>query len=362
MARLDRQRKTVALKCVYWGPEGSGKTTNLATLHARYPEARRGRLVKLDTDREEAHFFEYFPAFLGRIDGWEVRVDFVAAPGRPELTSTRRAITEDADGVVFVADSAPGRRQDNLDALAELRASLTAAKRKVGLVFQWNRRDRQRRLAVSELEALLNPDRAPSQTAIATHGDGVWETHRLILRAMLSALRAALPEAVAASADEDTFELGLDVALAPRPRSGAATRAVVSTDRDAAGERQRIEARVGGPESAAEPTAQDEAARALALEKGVIGAFVADPSGGLLAAHGPVDARRMAGATVMAQRALGDALAAVGAGAPIRWSADIAGVGWHVAHRGEELVVACGLVTPLAGEVLARLYGPGGKA
>ncbi len=203
MAHLDRTQKTLALKLLYWGPEGAGKTTNLVQLHRSFPKRRRGRLVKLDTEREQAHFFEYFPASLGRIGEHAVRVDYLTAPAQPTLTATRRALLHEADAVVFVADSALSRQQHNLDALSELRADIASVPRNTPVVFQWNRRDARRCVAVEQLERILNPESSASQAAIASAGVGVWQTQLLALDPLVKRLRARLPKLLSALRDDE---------------------------------------------------------------------------------------------------------------------------------------------------------------
>ena len=360
MAQLDPSRRALSLKVVYWGPEGGGKTTNVQHLHARYPEARRGRLVKLDTDLEETHFFDYFPAFLGSIEGWEVRLDVVSAPGRPDLTTTRHAILDYADGVVFVADSAPGRRQDNLDALAELRAVLSTLGRQVALAFQWNHRDRQRRLPVDDLEHLLNIDGAPSQTAIAHKGDGVWETHRLIVTTLLTAVREALPTMLALLGDgEEPVELPLfHTSPERRPRSGqriAGPRAdtmatgVANTSPDLT---------QAAPPVVAHDDPHVARVHALARTPGVMAAAIATRDGALLAATGPIDAAPMVADAARADVAIAAAADLMGLGAPVRWSVDVDAIGWHLLHEEDHLVLVSGPSAPTPGESLLRVFGP----
>jgi|GEM_PF-1894877 len=360
MAQLDPSRRAVSLKLVYWGPERSGKTTNVQHLHGRYPEARRGRLVKLDTDVEETHFFDYFPVELGEIDGWSVRLDVVSAPGRPELTTTRRDILEYADGVVFVADSAPGRRQDNLDALAELRAVLASVGRRAALAFQWNQRDRDRCLPIEELEHQLNAEGAPSHAATAARGEGVWETHRLVVTTLLGQLRAALPDAVAAlddGAPDETHEVPLFQAPSgPRPRRG---RRVVGPGADTIAQAQ--------PEPVTAAPARDvmddddphrRRARELAAVPGVIATCVVGGEGAVLASVGPIDAPSMATATATADAEVRAAMAAVGFAAPTRWSIDFETLGWNVLREGDALALVSAPTETTPGGSLLRVFGP----
>ena len=190
--RVHTRDRIITLKIVYYGPGLSGKTTNLLQLHERYPTARRGDLVVLDTETERTLFFDYFPASLGQIGGFKVRVDFFTVPGQSFYGATRRAVLRGADGVVFVADSDPRREQANLNSKADMIEALAEHGQdleKLALVYQWNKRDVKRAVPVKVMERMLNTEGAPSVEAIAVEGEGVARTQELVLRGALVNLR-----------------------------------------------------------------------------------------------------------------------------------------------------------------------------
>ena len=198
MPYIDRRKQVIRLKIVYYGPGLSGKTTNLSSLYATFPENRRGELLQLDTETERTLFFDYFPAALGDLGSWNVRVDFFTVPGQSFYGATRRAVLDGADGVVFVADSSARREEANLVALEEMLATLRAQGREPGdvpLVFQWNKRDSQDALPEALLERTLNRGKHPSFPAIASEGVGIWDCQREVLRLALDTLRVRSPEA-----------------------------------------------------------------------------------------------------------------------------------------------------------------------
>ena len=194
MVRVNARTKEVTVKIVYYGPGLSGKTTNLQYLHERYPSKQRGELVKLDTESERTLFFDYFPATLGTLRGYQIRVDYLTVPGQSFYHVTRKTVLAGADGVVFVADSTRSREQANLVCLEHLRTNLRdhgLAYDSLPITFQWNKRDVDKPLPVKALEKMLNPDGRPSFEAVATKGEGVWETQHHTLTAVLRSLREA---------------------------------------------------------------------------------------------------------------------------------------------------------------------------
>ena len=201
MPQFNRLKREVSIKVVYYGPGLSGKTTNLIQLHGRYPDAQRGRLVKLDTEQERTLFFDYFPVSLGTVRGFAVRVDFFTVPGQSYYNVTRRTVLTGTDGIVFVADSDPRREEANLVAhqnMVENLERVGLALDTLPLVYQWNKRDAPGALSTALLQAQLNPTGKPAIEAVAIQGDGVWETERQILALTLRSLRKSAGEGEAA--------------------------------------------------------------------------------------------------------------------------------------------------------------------
>lgn len=193
--RVHAAKRLLIVKVVYYGPGLSGKTTNLVQLHEQFQTSQRGALVKLDTETERTLFFDYFPAVLGRIGGFRVKVDFFTVPGQSFYSATRKVVLEGADGVVFVADSSASREEANLQSRADMESALESFGRslnEIPHVYQWNKRDLPDAMKARTLEKMLNPEGAPSVEAIATKGAGVRETQSLVLKAVFEDIRARM--------------------------------------------------------------------------------------------------------------------------------------------------------------------------
>ena len=190
--RVNTAKRLVTVKVVYYGPGLSGKTTNLRHLHGGFPADSRGALLELDTETERTLFFDYFPAVLGRLGEFRIKVDFVTVPGQSFYHATRKAVLEGADGIVFVADSSEDREQANLQSRDDLVASLAAMGRsldRVPHVWQWTKRDLSDAMPIDWLEETLNTTGAPSFAAVATRAEGVWETQETILKKVFDSLK-----------------------------------------------------------------------------------------------------------------------------------------------------------------------------
>lgn len=179
MALIDVSNREIHAKIVYYGPGLSGKTTNLVNIHQRLPDEFKGQMKSIATEAERTLFFDFVPMSAVRLGGWSIRFHLYSVPGQEVYIRTRRAILGGADGIVFVADSDPDRRQANIESMAELVLHLAHFQRdpsNLPIVVQYNKGDLPGAMSRDDLEAELNADGWPSFEAIATQGNGVSET------------------------------------------------------------------------------------------------------------------------------------------------------------------------------------------
>ncbi|HET8900987.1 MAG TPA: response regulator [Holophagaceae bacterium] len=185
MVQFNTRANEILLKLVYYGPGLSGKTTNLHQLHALCGEAQRGEMFSVNTQEDRTLFFDLLPINLGYIYGNAIHLQVYTVPGQIQYDASRRVVLGGADGVVFVADSAEAKMQDNVDSLSNLYHNLNANRlniKQIPLVLQFNKRDLPEALAVGVMNRRLNFRNAPFFEAIASQGVGVAETFRAIAR------------------------------------------------------------------------------------------------------------------------------------------------------------------------------------
>jgi signal recognition particle receptor subunit beta len=179
MALIDVTNRRIDAKIAYYGPALSGKTTNLVNIHQRLPADSRGEMKSIATEAERTLFFDFVPIEEVRVGGWSIRFHLYSVPGQDVYVRTRRAILGGADGVVFVADRDPARRDANVASLEELESHLGHYQRSteaLPLVLQYNKGDLPGALPRSELETSLNAGHWPSFDAVSLCSDGVAET------------------------------------------------------------------------------------------------------------------------------------------------------------------------------------------
>ncbi len=191
MALINVANREIHCKIVYYGTGYCGKTTNLQYIHRHAPQQARGDLLSIATESERTLFFDFLPLDLGAIHGFRVRFHLYTVPGQVLYERTRVAVLNGVDGIVFVADSAPDRLEENFQSVIELETNMRRMGRDLGefpFVMQWNKRDLPEAVAVATLERYLNRRTAPSFEASALSGDGVFATLRAICKGVMARL------------------------------------------------------------------------------------------------------------------------------------------------------------------------------
>jgi hypothetical protein len=200
MAIINLKKKEVQAKIVYYGPGRGGKTTNLDYIYKRFRSRIQTEMVTIKTHGDRTLFFDFLPIEIGRIKGYDIRIQLYTVPGQVKYESTRRLVLRGVDGIVFVADSLSVRRKENILSLKSLAGNLASYKKSISqipLVFQYNKRDLLNEgiplLPVEWLEKDLNSKlMAPSFEASALKGPNVVETMKKIIILTIDSLRKDL--------------------------------------------------------------------------------------------------------------------------------------------------------------------------
>jgi signal recognition particle receptor subunit beta len=200
MAIINLKKKEVQAKIVYYGPGRGGKTTNLEYIYKRFRTRIQTEMVTIKTHGDRTLFFDFLPIEIGRIKGYDIRIQLYTVPGQVKYESTRRLVLRGVDGIVFVADSLAVRRKENVLSLKSLADNLASYKKsilEIPLVFQYNKRDLLDEgiplLPVEWLEKDLNSKlNAPSFEASALKGPNVVQTMKKIIIMTIDSLRKDL--------------------------------------------------------------------------------------------------------------------------------------------------------------------------
>jgi len=200
MAIVNLKKGEVQAKIVYYGPGRGGKTTNLEYIYRKFHDRIKTEMVTIKTHGDRTLFFDFLPIEIGKIKGFDVRIQLYTVPGQVKYDATRRLVLRGADGIVFVADSLVVRRKENMLSLKNLADNLATYKKSladVPIVLQYNKRDLEDEgiplLSLEALEKDLNSRlRAPSFGASAQKGPNVVQTMKKIIVMTMDSLRRNL--------------------------------------------------------------------------------------------------------------------------------------------------------------------------
>src|SRR5210317_886119 len=164
MAVFNAAKREIDIKIVYYGPALCGKTTNVQTVHKKISPQQRGDIMSLATKDDRTLFFDFMPIELGNVKGFKTRFHLYTVPGQVYYALTRRAVLTSVDGVIFVADSQLSKLDENIESLNDLDENLKFHKKSletVPFVIQYNKRDMDDIMSVSDLEAAINKYNIP---------------------------------------------------------------------------------------------------------------------------------------------------------------------------------------------------------
>lgn len=192
---INWQLRELNLKVVYYGPALSGKTTNLEQIHQRVPAPQRSDLVSLKTSEDRTLYFDFLQLELGKISGLTPKIQLYTVPGQTYYEASRRLVLRGADGVVFVADSAANRLRANVQAWKNMRshlASFSIPLTDIPIVVQLNKRDLADALPENLLQRALDVNGYPVLLAVATAGQGVFDTLKTITREVMKTVQKSI--------------------------------------------------------------------------------------------------------------------------------------------------------------------------
>ncbi len=200
MAFINLKDKVIQAKVVYYGPGRCGKTTNLEYVYDKCRTQVNSEMVTVKTQGDRTLFFDFFPFDMGKISGYDVKIQLYTVPGQVKYNSTRRLVFKGVDGVVFVADSAADRRNKNIISIRNLEENLQLYNkniREIPLVIQYNKRDLEKQgIEILDIETLdndLNAEfKVPTFEASAVEGTNVVLTLKKIIYLTMSSLEKQL--------------------------------------------------------------------------------------------------------------------------------------------------------------------------
>ncbi len=196
MAFVNPKKKEVQVKIVYYGPGRGGKTTNLEYIYQKFSSRIKTEMVTIKTHGDRTLFFDFLPFDIGKVNGYDVKIQLYTVPGQVKYNATRRLVLRGVDGIVFVADAMAVRREKNILSLKNLQQNLANYKKsvfKVPIVLQYNKVDLSEQgiplLPIETMDKDLNSRlKTASFPASALTGTNVVMTMKKIISMTMAAI------------------------------------------------------------------------------------------------------------------------------------------------------------------------------
>src|SRR5258708_426887 len=183
-------------------------------------------MVSRETEPAGRFFLALLPIGVGVMGGLKTRLQLYTIPGQVFYNTTRKLVLKGVDGLVYVADSQKAMLDANLESFKNLRENLAEIGLSVDdipLVLQLNKRDLPNIAEVETILGVLDPERKYDWVeAVASKGDGVFETLKTISKLTLRQLRRRMTgeepakPAKRAIGDMATFRVQSNDATPPR--------------------------------------------------------------------------------------------------------------------------------------------------
>ncbi len=184
MGFVNVKKQEVLVKLVYYGPGRGGKTSNLDYINNKFKERIKTDMVSIKTHGDRTLFFDFLPVDIGKIKGFDIKIQLYTVPGQVKYNATRKLVLKGVDGLVFVADSQVEMREKNISSFNQMKENLVAMNKdiaKIPLVLQYNKVDLAEEgvplLGFDTMEADLNSEiKVPSFEGSAVTGYNVVNT------------------------------------------------------------------------------------------------------------------------------------------------------------------------------------------
>lgn len=200
MGFINVKKKEVQIKIVYYGPGRGGKTTNLDYINKKYKQRIKTEMVSIKTHGDRTLFFDFLPVDIGKIHGFDIKIQLYTVPGQVKYNATRKLVLKGVDGLVYVADLQQERRDSNIKSLEQMKDNLLSHNKdinKIPLVLQYNKIDLKDEgvplLTFEQMEQDLNQElKVPSFVGSAITGENVVTTLKKIISMTLISFRKEL--------------------------------------------------------------------------------------------------------------------------------------------------------------------------
>ena len=193
MSLLNYNAKEIHCKIIYYGPAGSGKTTNIQWISKNTESQTQLDVSSIPLKTDPSIFFDFLPLDIGTIRGFKTRLHLYTIPTGDTLFETsQKLLLKGVDGVIFIADSQKGKKTDNKKALEQLTKLLKEEGleiSKIPMVIQYNKQDLEDTQSIPQMRIELNMYNHPDFPSSSHTGEGIFETLKTLSKMVITVLK-----------------------------------------------------------------------------------------------------------------------------------------------------------------------------
>lgn len=122
MAVINRAKREINAKIVYYGPAGSGKGSLLRFIHQRIKPSLCGPLKSMPAGGDTLLFFDYLPFETNSFDGYQIRFHLYTLTGPVTNPGTWKMTLKGVDGLALVSEAGQEQSETTRQALRTLQS------------------------------------------------------------------------------------------------------------------------------------------------------------------------------------------------------------------------------------------------
>ena len=190
MSFINYSKKTIEIKIFYFSCKFSEKGTNLDFVFNKISPNNRGKIVSEFVGDDKIVSCDFIYEEVGAIRGFKLSYHLcTVSSDMPNSENIKKAL-ENADAVVFIADSQKSKIEANKKSMEILQSNFPESDGiQRPLLIQFNKVDVPDKVSADEIRSTLNLNNVQGFEAIATNGTGVFETFKAAAKRVFLELR-----------------------------------------------------------------------------------------------------------------------------------------------------------------------------
>ena len=183
MALINKAKREINAKIVYFGHEGNGKGASLAYIYDRLKPALRGEFKTMQSMGNALNFFDFTPFEIPMFGGYTLKFHVYTIVGRVSNPAAWKMTLKGADGIVLTCNADPALLVTEQESIAHLRdfvGSYGLSLHDIPLVAQIGKALPEDNCSAADVCCSLGIPGVPAVLAVPKSGEGVLESFSML--------------------------------------------------------------------------------------------------------------------------------------------------------------------------------------